>query len=708
MARLSSATMGDHALSSSPKKTSAAKQGKGSTDQSNMVQPSVPSAKDADAQRVHKHVRVSSESSAASARSSSASSKHPAFVATIRPPSDTSACSLFDASEDSGRTSGGSAAEWQQMLQKRGLTPAKKLPRPLTAASECLDVPQSVTTSKHSSTSTSRSSLVAHIADANSQFPTPPNHSPSTLKDVPTGHHVPQRANLHSLVLTDDTPASTATAHKPITPRPLLPSKATVPALAPTFAAAAPLAFASVLKTRSSPIMANSSWLEDGILASATMSDAIAYFTGFPGLPQGSRPPLAGDADSVRAIWVAWRHHVGSREFFACVRRLYEHWSRLAPSSMDAFVDQLCSWWFDHWMVTDEEIVEDIRAFIQDIAAAQPDQAAWLTNAFNKRKSHLVLRSDMSAFVVPDAAGSEHTAESDALSVYRFLGEFMDSAAGRDEFAGQLTVVFNAIYESLPHPLILILDWYLNGDDEQYLPLENTLLSLHEDLLKWVAKSIMGAVDGASLVKVVAFWMDIGRVRDLAPKIRLAAIDARTALLGSPEHDGRARDPLGALGEGVRGAVASVRGTAPRGRGRPDRLCQLPGAEAPLERAGRLHPLRCRQVQARGPRVRPAPAYVVRALSIVHLTHLLYSPSPHEGHCTSQEGNPRHCTGMDRRRPDHPGRCAPTQARRASARYVAILCISSCTSAHACLQYSSGATAAPDTRATARPSSGSS
>jgi hypothetical protein len=216
-------------------------------------------------------------------------------------------------------------------------------------------------------------------------------------------------------------------------------------------------------------------------------------------------------------------------------------------------------------MVADEEIVEDVRAFIQDIAAAQPDQAAWLTNAFNKRKPHLVLRSDMSALVVPDAAGSEHTAVSDAPSVYRFLGEFMDSAAGRDEFAGQLTVVFNAIYESLPHPLILILDWYLNGDDEQYLPLENTLLSLHEDLLKWVAKSIMGAVDGASLVKVVAFWMDIGRVRDLAPRICRSATHARTALLGPPEYDGRARDPLGALGEGVRGAVAPVRGTAPRG-----------------------------------------------------------------------------------------------------------------------------------------------
>jgi hypothetical protein len=517
MARLSSATMGDHAPSSSSKNISATKQGKGSTDQYSMEQSSVLPAKGADDQRVHKHVRVSSESSAVSARSSSASSNHPAFVATLRPPSDASACSFSGASEGVGRSSGGSVAEWQQMLQKRGLTPAKKLPRPLTAASQYLDVPQSATISKHSSTSTSRSSLVAHIADANSQFPTPPNHSPSTLKDERTGHHVPQRANSHSLVLTDDAPASTVTAPEPATPRPRPPSKATVPAPAPVPAAAALPALANVLKTRSSPIMGNSSWLEDGTLASATISDAIAYFTGFPGLLPGSRPPLASDADTVRAIWVAWRHHVGSREFFACVRRLYKHWSRLAPSGMDAFVDQLCSWWFDHWMVVDEEIVDDVRAFIQDIGVAQPDQAAWLTNAFNKRKLHLVLRSDMSALVVPDAVGSEHTAESDAPSVYRFLGEFMDSAAGRDEFASQLTVVFNAIYESLPHPLMLTLDWYLNGDEEQYLPLENTLLSLHEDLLKWVAKSIMGAVDGASLVKVVAFWMDIGRVRDLAP-----------------------------------------------------------------------------------------------------------------------------------------------------------------------------------------------
>jgi hypothetical protein len=291
--------------------------------------------------------------------------------------------------------------------------------------------------------------------------------------------------------------------------------------------------------------MANSSWHEDGALASATMLDAIAYFMQYPGMPPQFQAPQPSDSDVLFAIYAVWRHLVSSQEFLACIRHLYKHWSRLVttPSDMDPFVNQLCSGWFDQWLDADDEIVDDVYAFIRDIAVTQPDQAAQLTQAFDARKRRVVLRSDMSALVVPNAAGPDDpTTKTATPKVYRFLGDFEESTAGRDEFSGQLTVVFNAFFESLIHPRLLVIDWYLNGRGGRYLPLENQLLGLHEDLLKWVAKTIMDAYDDAALVKLVSFWMDICRVRDLVSRSHRAATNSRTALLRAPEHDGDARN----------------------------------------------------------------------------------------------------------------------------------------------------------------------
>jgi hypothetical protein len=507
---------------------------------SSKVLSSVLPVEDIDNRHVRQHVRVPSKSSVASVRSSSTSYDHPAFAATVRPPSSASVHSLSGASEVSRLSSPGSAEKFQMMLQDRGLAADGELPRHLIAPRAFLDVPQSARTS----TSTS-SSMAWSPGAALDQFPRPPSQIPTGPNDGPPAHPTLRRTKPRSLVLTDILSESTVKVPEPATPRPLPPSKHAVRNIAPAPGSASPPQVAAVTdRPRSPTIMANSSWHEDGALASATMLDAIAYFMQYPGMPPQHQVPQPSDADVLLAIYAVWRHLVSSQEFLACTRHLYKQWNRLVttPSEMDPFVNQLCSGWFDQWLDADEEIVDDVYAFIRNIAATQPDQAARLTQAFDARKRRVVLRSDMSALVVPNAAGpDDHTAKTGAPKVYRFLGDFEESTAGRDEFSGQLTVVFNAFFESLIHPRLLVIDWYLNGRGGRYLPLENQLLGLHEDLLKWVAKTIMDAYDDAALVKLVSFWMDICRVRDLASRSHRAATNSRTALLRAPEHDGDAR-----------------------------------------------------------------------------------------------------------------------------------------------------------------------
>jgi hypothetical protein len=318
--------------------------------------------------------------------------------------------------------------------------------------------------------------------------------------------------------------------------------------------------------------MTHSTGNEQGRIISGTIFEVFRYLMRVPNAQVTDDPALIAEMRLRSVFWSTWRHYTSSAQFFAYVRAVYSAWSS-TPKMIgltDFLVQSICSQWFSLWLTdVDEPIAHSVRQWIEVVVErSNPYHAGQLLAEFEARQQRTSVHPVIcDIFMNHDATQAERALKLDLpkdLSTMGYLSMFMEGA-GLEEFVRQLTLIFSQKYKTLPPSQILILDWFLGGEDRNYLAPEREFLDLYNNLYKWVVRGITESVSEETCVQITLFWMEVEKVSALSLSLSVfnQFLTTASAMLRTSELGRRRCDPRRARVCGLLAAVGEARRRVP-------------------------------------------------------------------------------------------------------------------------------------------------